>query len=101
MALLALDGLNRPIAVMTITESIVLNLYGKVGIIVEHFVVPEGRGRGVGRRLVEKAEELAVDKAWKQLHVLPIRGELIDKSREFYHSLGFKPLKGYMVKQLS
>lgn len=52
---------------------------------------PERRGQGIGRRLVERAEELLIDMGCPKVQLM-VRTENVEV-HDFYASLGFEPFQ--------
>lgn len=52
---------------------------------------PERRGEGIGRRLVERAEELLIDLGCPKVQLM-VRTENVEV-HDFYSSLGFEPFE--------
>ncbi len=52
--------------------------------------------RGLGKRLLVKAEEIAIDRGYKKMAIISAVG-----TREYYRKLGYELVGEYMVKDLS
>ena len=86
------DPAERPVGVITISESAALYSCGRYAEIQELFVDPVCRGAGVGKRLLLAARALAEERGWErlQLHVSADRDG--GKSFEYYRRKGFEPI---------
>lgn len=63
------------------------------------FVLPEYRGRGVGRALLERVAEIAVSRSCGRLEWSVL--DWNEPALRFYRSLGAKPLDGWTGQRLS
>lgn len=73
---------------------------GRPGIYLEDlFVVPDFRGRGIGRALLQSLAQLAVERGYGRLEwaVLDWNAPAID----FYERIGAEPLSGWIVNRLT
>lgn len=61
-------------------------------------VTPTSQGRGVGRLLMEAAEEWSREKDYRLLHLEVFANNV--KAKDFYEDLGFKPETLAMIKPL-
>ena len=86
--LLALDGDDDIVGILTLVESIALYAGGMIGVINELYVVPEYRSEGVGKMLLTQAKELAENKGWRRLEVTT-PGDNYPKTLRFYEREGF------------
>jgi GNAT superfamily N-acetyltransferase len=75
LALLAKDASGTPIGVLTLSQSFALYAGGEYGVIDEMYVLPEHRGQGVGRALIEAAVTIARHRRWFRLDVTGPEGE--------------------------
>ncbi len=68
------------------------------GLVMELHIDPEFQGRGVGRRLLETAEQhfRSTGSDWVSLGVFPTNGE----ARRFYERLGYRPVYAFLGKRL-
>jgi GNAT superfamily N-acetyltransferase len=95
LALLARGASGAPIGVLTLSESFAVYAGGEYGVIDEMYVLPEHRGQGVGRALIEAAVAVARQRMWFRLDVTGPEGEGDDLSsagavRRFYEKAGFE-----------
>ncbi len=95
-ALIALDGNQRPVSVMTLTEAQGLSSMGTFGIIMEHYVIPEARSLGIGEKLLEKTVEIAKEEGWSLLQVAAPHGKMAQRTQNFYARNQFVIAGDYM-----
>jgi amino-acid N-acetyltransferase len=89
---LPLDGLEiaLPTAIVARDEGRVVGCaaveaYGSVGLLRSVVVAPDLRGTGLGRRLVETAEELAAERGIAELYLLT------ETAEAWFPRLGYRP----------
>ena len=67
-------------------------------IIIQYLLVdPEWQGKGVGRLLMEKAEEIAKEKGIKRIELMVLEG---NPAIGFYEKLGYRAFARVMFKDL-
>lgn len=99
-ALLAFDTERRPVGVMTLTEAVAVYAEGRLGIIMELYVVPDARSTGVGERLIEEAKAVGRSRNWKLLEVNTPDGVEWARTQSFYERQGFKPVGPFLKLEL-
>ncbi|MAO92046.1 MAG: GNAT family N-acetyltransferase [Rhodospirillaceae bacterium] len=99
-ALLAFDMERRPVGVMTLTEAVAIYAEGRLGIIMELYVVPDARSAGIGDRLIQEARQIGKSRGWKLLEVNSPDGEEWTRTRAFYERQGFRHVGPFMKLEL-
>ncbi len=88
MALIAYVN-DKAVGVMTLTEAVAMHARGKFGIIMEFFVLPDARSKGIGVKLLEYVNRLALKNRWRWIEVCVPQGGEAKKSEEFFTNSGF------------
>lgn len=99
-ALLAFDSERRPVGVMTITEAVAIYAQGRLGIIMELYVVPDARSAGIGDRLIQEARTIGQSRGWSILEVNTPNGEKWARTQSFYERQGFRHVGPFMKLKL-
>lgn len=99
-ALLAFDSERRPVGVMTITEAVAIYAQGRLGIIMELYVVPDARSAGIGDRLIQEARTIGQSRGWSILEVNTPNGEKWVRTQSFYERQGFRHVGPFMKLKL-
>lgn len=99
-ALLAFDAERRPVGVMTLTEAVAIYAQGRLGIIMELYVVPDARSAGIGDRLVQEARSIGNTRGWRMLEVNTPDGEEWARTQTFYERQGFRHVGPFMKLEL-
>ena len=99
-AVLAFDSERRPVGVMTLTEAVAIYAEGKLGIIMELYVVPDARSAGIGDRLIQEARGIGGTRGWKVLEVNSPDGEQWTRTRSFYERHGFRHVGPFLKLEL-
>lgn len=86
--LAAFDG-ERAVGVLMLNECAAIYAGGRFGEITELYVVPEFRSRGVARRLVAAADDLAATSGWRRLEVGAPDQPAWARTKAFYEREGF------------
>ncbi|MEC9264781.1 MAG: GNAT family N-acetyltransferase [Pseudomonadota bacterium] len=100
IALLAFDSERRPVGVMTLTEAVAIYAQGRLGIIMELYVVPDARSAGVGDRLIHEARAIGKTRGWTILEVNTPNGEKWARTQSFYERQGFRHVGPFMKLKL-
>ena len=88
LILQALTDTSEPCGMITLTESQAIYAGGKYGVIDEIYVSKKYRSLNIGKKLIKKAREIALEKNWKQLNVTAPAGNN-ERALKFYESNGF------------
>lgn len=99
-ALIALDGNNKALSVMTLAEAQALHAFGRFGIIMEHYVVPEARSLGVGEKMLDFACHLGKKNGWTLIQVAAPGIVMGQRTQQFYERNHFKISGNYMQLNL-
>ena len=99
-AFIALDETKLPVSVMTMTEVLSLSAHGLVGVILEHYVIPEARSLGIGEQLLEAAYTLGEERGWTFLRVTAPGKKMGQRTQAFYRRTGFLPAGPVLQKRL-
>ena len=81
---------EEPVGLLTLAQSFATYAAGYFGIVQELYVVPEMRSRRVGRALLERAREIAVERNWTRLEVTGPLDPGFARSIAFYRAYGFE-----------
>lgn len=81
---------RKVVGLMTLVETFAIHGGGNYGIIDEMYVLPEHRGKGVGRQLMQAAGEFAIRKKWSRIDTTVPAGERWMRTINFYQAHGFK-----------
>ena len=84
----ALTETSEPCGMLTLTESQAIYAGGKYGVIDEMYVSKKYRSLNIGKKLIKKAREIALEKNWKRLDVTAPT-EDNKRTVKFYESNGF------------
>jgi PhnO protein len=89
---------NAPVGFISLHMQYLLHHSGPTGEIQELFVIPEFRGKGIGRKLIMKAEEVASEKKCTEVEITvnAQRKNVID----FYAHCGYTPTHVKFVKRI-
>lgn len=99
-AILAFDAERRPVGVMTLTEAVAIYAQGRLGIIMELYVVPDARSAGIGDRLIQEARGIGQSRGWRMLEVNTPDGEEWARTQTFYERQGFRHVGPFMKLEL-
>jgi GNAT superfamily N-acetyltransferase len=83
------------IHIRTHTDSISDEICGTIPLLA---VSPESQGLGVGKQLIERAEQWAKNLGYRLLHLEVFANN--KKANNFYQNIGFKPETVHMIKPL-
>lgn len=95
--ILAKSG-NTAVGFIALYESHALYAGGSFGTISELFVRKEKRSQGIGRLLLNKAQEFAVEQNWKCFEVATPPLPEFEKTLTFYKKIGFEITGGRKMK---
>ncbi|MGL4282027.1 MAG: GNAT family N-acetyltransferase [Albidovulum sp.] len=84
----AFEG-ERAVGLLMLNECAAIYAGGRFGEITEFYVLPEFRSRGVARRLVASAYDLAVRRGWRRLEVGAPDQPAWARTKAFYEREGF------------
>jgi len=90
---------NKPIAVVTMTETYALYAGGKVGVIQEFYVSPEFRVSGVGSTLFEQVQHYANKHNWSCIELCTPPLPEFERTLNFYQKNGLIPVGGRKMRQ--
>jgi GNAT superfamily N-acetyltransferase len=89
---------GKPVGFIALYESYALYAEGAFGTIPELYVRPEYRSKGVGKKLTDKAKELAAAKGWARLEVTTPPLPQFERTLQFYEKEGFSITGGRKLK---
>ncbi len=98
-ALLARDGDDRPVGVLTLSECAAVYALGMFGEISEFYVAPDFRSAGLGQRLLDCAADYGRTRRWSRLEVCAPDLPRWARSVQFYEANGFSNV-GPRLKKL-
>jgi GNAT superfamily N-acetyltransferase len=90
---------NKPIAVVTMTETYALYAGGKVGVIQEFYVSPEFRVSGVGSTLFEQVQHYGNKHNWSCIELCTPPLPEFERTLNFYQKNGLIPVGGRKMRQ--
>ncbi len=96
--LLAYAG-DRAVGLAAFSETHALYAGGKIGVLQECYVVPDCRGMGVGRRLLDQAMVLADQRGWACMELCTPPLPQFAGAIEFYRGAGFVPVGGRKMRR--
>jgi len=83
------DEAIRVVGLLTLVESFAIYENGNHGIINEMYVDPEKRSGGVGKLLLDAAQDFGRQRGWSRIDVTAPESPRWARSRAFYESCGF------------
>lgn len=89
---------DQAVGVITAYESYALYTQGAYGTIPECYVVPDYRGKGIGKKLIASMVDFAKDKGWHRLEVTTPPLPEFEDSLRFYQHNGFEISGGKKLK---
>lgn len=93
------EDAGKPVGFIALYEGYALYAEGAFGTIAELYVRPEYRSKGVGKKLTDKARELAAAKEWTRLEVTTPPLPQFERTLEFYEKEGFSITGGRKLKK--
>ena len=90
---------NKPIAVVTMTETYALYAGGKIGVIQEFYVSPEFRASGVGSMLIEQVQDYGKKHDWSCIELCTPPLPEFERTLNFYKKSGLIPVGGRKMRQ--
>lgn len=90
---------NKPIAVVTMTETYALYAGGKIGVIQEFYVSPDFRAAGVGSMLIEQVQEYGKKHNWSCIELCTPPLPEFERTLNFYQKNGLIPVGGRKMRQ--
>jgi GNAT superfamily N-acetyltransferase len=90
---------NKPIAVVTFTETYALYVDGKIGVIQEFYVSPEFRASGAGSLLIEQVKKYGKQHNWSCIELCTPPLPEFEKTLNFYQKNGLIPVGGRKMRQ--
>ena len=90
---------NKPVAVVTLTETHALYAGGKIGVIQEFYVSPEYRALGVGSMLIEQVQEYGKKHHWSFIELCTPPLPEFERTLNFYQKNGLIPVGGRKMRQ--
>jgi GNAT superfamily N-acetyltransferase len=90
---------NKPIAVVTFTETYALYVGGKIGLIQEFYVSPEFRASGVGALLIEQVKIYGKQHNWSCIELCTPPLPEFERTLKFYQRNGLMPVGGRKMRQ--
>lgn len=91
---------NKPIAVVTMTETYALYAGGKIGVIQEFYVSPEFRASGVGSTLFEQVQHYGNKHNWSCIELCTPPLPEFERTLNFYQNNGLIPVGGRKMRQV-
>jgi GNAT superfamily N-acetyltransferase len=91
---------NRPIAVVTMTETYALYVSGTIGVVQEFYVTPQFRATGVGSMLIEQAKDYGKKCNWSCIELCTPPLPEFDRTLNFYQKNGLNPVGGRKMRQM-
>jgi len=76
------------IGMLSLSESQAIYAGGHYGVIDEMYITPSYRSMNVGKKLIEKAKEIAIEKKWKRIDVTAPTSRN-ERTSKFYNNNGF------------
>ncbi len=98
-AIIAFDD-DTPVGVMTIIEAVAVHARGKFAIIMEFFVLPQARSKGVGWKMVQYAENMAQKNGWHWLELCVPQGGDKEEAEAFFVRNGFQNMGPALHKRV-
>lgn len=92
LAFLAIDEGGNVVGILTLGESVAVYAAGRFGVILEFYVDPAVRSRGVGRMLLEKAKQKSALLNWSRLEVSAPPSLVGERAKGFYGKEGFQDI---------
>lgn len=90
---------NKPIAVVTMTETYALYVGGKIGVIQEFYVEPKFRASGVGTMLIEQVKSYGQQHLWSSMELCTPPLPEFERTLKFYQKNGLVPVGGRKMRQ--
>jgi len=90
---------NKPIAVVTMTETYALYAGGKIGVIQEFYVSPEFRASGIGSMLIEQVQNYGKGHNWSCIELCTPPLPEFERTLNFYQQNGLIPVGGRKMRQ--
>ena len=90
---------NKPVAVVTFTETYALYAGGKIGVIQEFYVSPELRASGVGSTLIEQVKKYGKLHDWSCIELCTPPLPEFERTLNFYQKNGLTPVGGRKMRQ--
>ena len=90
---------NKPIAVVTMTETYALYAGGKIGVIQEFYVSPAFRASGVGSTLFEQVQHYGNKHNWSCIELCTPPLPEFERTLNFYQKNGLIPVGGRKMRQ--
>ncbi len=90
---------NKPVAVVTFTETHALYAGGKIGLIQEFYVSPELRALGVGSLLIDQVKKYGNERNWSCIELTTPPLPEFEKTLNFYQKNGLTPVGGRKMRQ--
>jgi len=91
---------SPPVGVLALYRAGTLYANGYFGVIAELYVCPPWRSRGIGRRLLDAAQRLAVIQGWTRLEVTTPPLPEYERTQRFYERHGFAVTGGRKLRWL-
>jgi len=91
---------NRPIAVVTMTETYALYVSGTIGVVQEFYVAPQFRATGVGSMLIEQVKDYGKKCNWSCIELCTPPLPEFDRTLNFYQKNGLSPVGGRKMRQM-
>lgn len=90
---------NKPIAVVTMTETYALYVAGKIGVIQEFYVSPKYRSSGVGSMIIEEVQDYAKQQNWSCIELCTPPLPEFENTVRFYQKNGLTPVGGRKMRK--
>lgn len=90
---------NKPVAVVTMTETYALYAGGKIGVIQEFYVAPDFRATGIGSKLIEQVQAYGKKHHWFCIELCTPPLPEFERTLNFYKKNGLTPVGGRKMRQ--
>lgn len=90
---------NKPVSVVTFTETYALYAGGKIGVIQEFYISPEHRASGVGSLLIEQVKRYGKQQDWSCIELCTPPLPEFERTLNFYQKNGLIPVGGRKMRQ--
>ncbi len=91
---------DKPVAVVTMSETYALYVGGKIGVIQEFYVAPNFRSSGAGSMLAEQVREYGKTQQWSCIELCTPPLPEFERSLNFYQKNGLNPVGGRKMRQM-
>ncbi len=92
IAFCAIDENEKAIGLVTVGESGAVYAGGTFGVIHEFYIAPEMRSIGIGKQLIERVKQIAIELHWKRLEVGAPPYPEWKRTKQFYLRADFQEI---------